>query len=315
MGHTIADFNADGLLDLFVTGMPSPTVDRLEHLRLWRTNSPMDRDLRARMTYGNHLFISSTLGKYAHTSASDDVARTGWSWGCGSLDFDNDGFPDLYVANGMETRESVRDYEGEFWLHDIHVASSEENPAVDAYLRGKASRLRGRGTSYGGYENNRFFLNREGNSFVEVAFLLGLNLELDSRSVVSTDLDGDGKVDLLVTCFGPWPRSQPTLRIYHNVLQNSGHWIGFQFPEASDHVSPIGARVQIQAGDLRSVGGLTTGGSHHCQGPNSLHFGLGKIDLVERVVITGPDGQKITLNSPAIDRYHSIQLPKKIHPH
>jgi len=37
------------------------------------------------------------------------------------FDFDNDGFPDVYIANGLQSKQSVCDYEPEFWLHDIFV--------------------------------------------------------------------------------------------------------------------------------------------------------------------------------------------------
>jgi len=149
---------------------------------------------------------------------SELVARTGWSWGCAAEDFDNDGFPDLYIANGHESRESVRDYEPEFWLHDIYVGDSNENSLAQLYFREKMARTRGRGWSYGGYEKNRFFLNLAGTNFVECGYLMDIALEKDCRNVIAEDLDGDGRVDLIITTFELYPKMRQTLQVFRNEL-------------------------------------------------------------------------------------------------
>ncbi len=310
MGHVLADFNADGRLDLLMTGMPSPTADRLEHFRLWRPDFPEDHSLRARMTYGNRLYQAKAVGGFETSPAGAAIARSGWSWGGSGFDIDNDGFPDVYVANGMESRQSVRDYEAEYWLHDLQVANSRENPAADVYLKSKATRLRGRGASYGGYEKNRLFLNQAGTAFVEVAYLFGVALEQDSRSVVSEDLDGDGRMDLLVTSFEPWPHPSQTLRIYQNTLKDTGHWIGFRFHEAKHGTSPVGVQVTVRSGAYRAIRQLVTGDSHNAQHANTAHFGLGQLDRVESVEVRTPNGRVWTLSAPAVNRYHLIELPK-----
>ena len=91
-------------------GMNSPTADRLANLNLQRPYDLPDKGMRARTTYGNRLFFGRPDGTFEQTALSDLVARTGWSWGCAAEDFDNDGFPDIYIANGHETGKSVQDY-------------------------------------------------------------------------------------------------------------------------------------------------------------------------------------------------------------
>jgi hypothetical protein len=307
MAHALADFNADGQLDLLMMGMTSPTADRLEHFGVWRSGMPEDRTMRSRMTVGNRLYLARSDGGFEQTPLSDSIARSGWSWGCSAFDFNNDGFPDVYVANGLESRESVRDYESEYWLHDKYVGNSQAEPVPYLYFKSKFARTRGRGQSYGGHERNRFFLNRHGASFLEVGHLLGVGLEQDSRNVVSDDLDGDGRMDLLVASFEAWPEAKQTLRIYKNTLKDSGNWIGFRFREGPK--SPVGVQITLRYGGHSAVRQIVNGDSYRSQHANTLHFGLGEAERIESAEIQWPNGQAVTLLEPALNRYHAISAP------
>ena len=177
-----------------------------------------------------------------------------------------------------------------------------------AYFTEKYSRTRGAGWSYGGYEKNRLYLNRRGESFVEIGHLMGVALGQDSRNVVADDLDGDGRLDLLVTTFEVWPEVKQTLRVYKNRLEDGGNWIGFRFREGVGK-SPVGVRVTIRCNGRSVVRQIVTGDSHRSQHANMLHFGLGEAARVESVQIRWSDGQVVTLREPALNRYHTIRPP------
>lgn len=309
MAHTFADFNADGRLDFLMLGMNSPTVDRLEHLGLQRREATDDPAMRRAMTFGNRLYLARAGGCFEQTALNDSIARSGWSWGPAAADFDNDGWPDVYIANGQETKQTVHDFESEFWLHDIYIDESVDDVTASAYFLNKFTHTRGAGWSYGGYEKNRFYLNRAGRSFLEIGHLMGLALEEDSRNAVAYDLDGDGRPDLLVTTYEVWPAVKQTLRIYRNTLADAGNWIGFRFREEGGGWSPVGVRVEIQYGDRQAVQQIATGEGFRSQAANTVHFGLGEVARVDRVTIRWPGGQTLTLREPALNRYHAIKAP------
>jgi hypothetical protein len=310
MALAFTDFNSDGQLDLLMTGMTSATADRLEHLNLWRSVMNEDRSMRRQMTFGNRLFLGSGEGGFVQTPLSRSIARSGWSWGCAAADFDNDGFPDAYIANGMETRESVADYEGEFWLHDAFVANATNTPAVDLYLKGKLARLRGHGESYGGNDRNRFFLNQRGESFVEIGHLMGVELAEDSRNVIADDLDGDGRMDLVVTSYEPWPGPRQILRAYRNELGDCGNWIGFRLRSRSGENSTIGAQLKIQISERKMIRQLVAGESYRSQAASTVHFGVGEATKVDEVKVHWIDGQTATFEILEANRYYTVNLTR-----
>jgi hypothetical protein len=306
MAHALADFNVDGRLDLLLIGMDSPTVDRLDHLGLWRPDAAEDHLFRSRLSCGNRLVLGKRDGGFAATTLNDSIAHSGWSWGCSAFDFDNNGFPDVYIANGHESRATVHEYEPEFWLHDIYVAGSTNDPARDLYFQSKFTQTLGRGQSYGGYEMNRMYLNSGAGSFLEAGHLMGVGLEQDCRNVVTDDLDGDGKIDLLVTTFEVWPQPKQTLRVYRNIFKDSGNWIGFRFREAGHGKSPVGTSVTIHYGGHAATRQLVTGDSYRCQSANTLHFGLGSATEVEFADIIWADGSRTRIDQPKINEYHLV---------
>ncbi len=312
MAHTFADFNADGRPDFLMIGMPSPTVDRLEHLGLSRPGEAEDPQMRRRMASGNRLFLARPEGGFFQPPLDNNpLGRSGWSWGASAADFDNNGRPDVYVANGHQSSRSVREYEPEFWLHDLYVDDTIEASIAGAYLFRKFDRTRGQGWSYGGYEKNRLYLGGSDGGAVEVGHLFGVALEADSRNVVAEDLDGDGAVDLVVTTLEIWPRERHTLQIYRNRLALPGHWIGLRASGSGGTDLPVGTRVRVFAGGVSRIRQVVNGDSYRSQHSGRVHFGLDGASAVDRVEVRWPDGRQTVLEHPPINCWHALGPPAK----
>lgn len=313
MALSIADFNRDGGLDLFVTGMHCPTALRLVQLGLSRPERPDYVAHAPSMTLGNKLLLTDGPGEFLEVARDIGVARSGWSWGCAAADFDNDGWPDLAIANGHETRASVREYEPEFWLHDLYVADSKENPVVATYFASKFHELRGNaGRSYGGWEQNRLFLNRGPAGFVEVAHLLGVALGEDSRNLVAEDLDGDGRVDLVLTTFEIWPEPRQTLQVFRNEFPDAGRWLELRLRDRRGAGEPVGAKVTLRLKDGAAVAqAVIAGDSHRCQSGGPLHFGLGSADEAGSVEVRWPDGERTVIPKPTANQVIEVNSPDR----
>ena len=261
--------------------------------------------MRPKMAFGNRMYFASDKG-FSQRPASDQVARSGWSWGVTSFDFDNDGDLDIYIVNGHKSRETARDYERQFWRHDIYATSSKHDPVMDIYFQSVGSRLYGAGYSYGGYEKNRLFLNRSGKSFVEIGYLMGLASELDCRNVVADDLDADGKPDLLMTTFEVWPRDQQGIHLFQNRWAETGNWIGVRLREGGAGYSPVGAKVTVAAAGKKQSRQFVTGDSYRSQHANTAHFGLGNAASVDSIEVRWPNGVTNRISNSSINRYHDI---------
>ncbi|GAB4193838.1 MAG: hypothetical protein Kow00105_07990 [Phycisphaeraceae bacterium] len=307
MGHTFDDFDGDGELDFYVTGMASTTARRLSKMGLKHPELEAYNDQRLIVAYGNRMYLSRSGGRFVEPEFRDQVARSGWSWGGASADVNNDGYPDIYIANGNKSGVSAKDYCTRFWCHDIYSNDSKEDPARFKLFTDELGKFSDAGLSWNGFEHNHLFLSLSGQGFFNAGFLMGVALEQDSRAVLAHDFDNDGRVDLLVST-----RNSLTEPEYYrlHLLRNRGdvggrHWVGVRL-RGVPGVSPIGAKVRVHTPDGVRTNAVVSGDSYSAQHAPALHFGLGKTNQIDRIEVTWPDGRSTTLAQPAIDAYHVI---------
>ena len=107
MGASFGDYNNDGRLDLYVTNMSSTAGNRILD-RLFPESSP-DKSVLRKLAAGSSLFRGESDGTFTDVTQQMGPFQAGWAWGGVFIDFDNDGWQDLYSPNGFISGESMKD--------------------------------------------------------------------------------------------------------------------------------------------------------------------------------------------------------------
>ena len=304
MSHVFGDYNADGRLDMYVVGMSSTTARRLDYLNLGREEYPEHHQQRQAMGFGNRLYLGSEDAQFSIAPSTEQVARTGWSWGVASADFDNDGDDEIYVANGHLSGETAQDYCTTFWTHDIYTGGSEPDPQIAAFFDEAIADWHNAGISWNGFEHNKLYLSGGGRSFVEIGYLMGVAFEFDARTVLDMDIDADGRMDLLVSEWSGTPRREQ-VHVLRNVWPSDNNWLGVRLQGAAG-ISPIGARITLRSSQGTKTQWVYTGESFDAQRSPTRLFGLGRVEQVKAIEVQWPDGKITILSAPQINRYHEL---------
>jgi hypothetical protein len=251
MGVAICDFSHTGRFSIHVTNFED------------QSNSLYRND--GNMTFTD---VSSAAGIGQIT-----VPYLGWGTGC--VDFDNDGWPDLFVVNG-------------------HVY-----PQVDSLQAGARYRQR-----------KLVFQNQKDGTFADISNSAGsaVTIPQPSRGAAFGDLFNDGKIDVVVENIDGSPM------ILRNDSPSSNHWITFQLVGTRSNRLALGAKVRVVAGDLAQIDEVRSGGSYLSQSDMRLHFGLGAADKVDRVEIRWPSGATQTLQNLASDHFYIVKEGEGIVP-
>ncbi|HMG33266.1 MAG TPA: CRTAC1 family protein [Blastocatellia bacterium] len=245
MGLGVGDYDNDGRVDFYITNFSD------DYNTLLRNEG------------------GGTFSDVSFQSAPGELTLPFLGWGASFLDYDNDGWKDLLVANG-------------------HVYPCVEN--------------RDWGTSYA--EQPLLLRNKSGKfERVGAAPGSGLALALPSRGMAVADLDGDGLLDAVINNID----SAPTL--LRNVTKPAGHWIELKLIGDPGKKSPrdaIGAIVYVTAGKLRQRQDVVSGAGYASQNDLRLHFGLGQATIIDRVEIVWPGGDVESVTLPSCDKVYTI---------
>ncbi len=243
MGVDFGDFDRDGQLDIVVTNYANQPKD------LYRNQGALGF---------TDLAWESQIGKSA-------VPYVGW--GTGFIDFDNDGLPDLLIANG-------------------HIYPEVDTIPYEVKYR----------------EPILLFHNGGNRTFEDISAASGLNdgLLQSRRGVAFGDINNDGNIDFVVFNVGAPPS------LFLNETHNSNHRVLFKLIGSKSNRAAIGARVTVTSATRSQIEEVRGGSGYLSSNDQRLHFGLGSDTVMDKVEIRWPNGNVEALRSVLADAIYTL---------
>ena len=287
------DYDNDGAQDLYVGDMWTAAGERISSQEIFKKQSPQAvRDLYRKHAIGNSLFRNGLLDRDGtHRAFGDETTNAGvgmgrWSWSSDAFDFDHDGFPDLYIANGMVSGQSGEDLNSFFW-RQVVAKSPDTAKTSSEYEQGWSAineLIRSDGT-WSGFERNVFYANNRDGTFSDVSGAIGLDFVEDGRSFALSDFDGDGRQELFLK-----NRNGPQLRLLKSVFDKLPPSIIFKLTGTRSNRDAIGAVVTVETEAKRQTRTLQAGSGFLAQHSKEIFFGLGETNSPVRASIRWPSG-------------------------
>jgi hypothetical protein len=237
---------------------------------------------------------SSDNGKiqFSNNAGMLGVELGGWSYGSQFGDLNNDGYQDLYLANGYISATKNNSY----WYDYSKVTGGNEAIISDA-LNWPAME----GRSQSGFQQNKVWMNGASGIFADVTDYVSNTPPFDSRAVAMVDLWNRGVLDVIVA------NQKNQVSVFKNNTPGTNNWIAFNLEGTTSNKSAIGARVTLVWGGM-SQSQVVSGGIGFCsQNQRALHFGIGASDAVEKVIITWPSGLEQVLPAMEINMLHRVK--------
>jgi len=243
MGTTVADYDGDGRPDIFKTNFSD------DRSSLYHNN-------------GDGTFDSKIY------EAGLGLNTQYLGWGVMFMDADNDGWPDLLLANGHVYPE----------VDSAHLGSQYREPRL-------------------------FYWNTGEGKFKDLSSQTGPGCAkpASSRGLAVADFWNDGRLSAVINNMGATPM------LLVNRAANRNHWLGIVLKGSKSNRDAIGAKVTVVANDRRQVQELRSGSSYISSSDLRLHFGLGAISSVEQIDVRWPNGVRETFTAQTVDRFVTLE--------
>ncbi len=298
MGSDAADYDNDGLLDIMVVDMVAE-----DHLRNKTYMGAMNPEMFWRIVNNgwHYQYMFNTLqknngnGTFCEVAHLAGVSNTDWSWGPLFADFDNDGWKDLFVTNGIKRNQRYTDLDKMITrrLDSLELIAAKQKVPLEEIIDVQSfvdmapiDRL-----------PNYIFKNNGDLTFQKQMTEWGMTAPGLSYGGAYADLDQDGDLDLVINNVDDFAG------IYRNNLREKDSENGFlRVTVQTDDQSPAyGARATLyKDGVVWQVQELTNARGYMSKSDDVLHFGLGAVINIEKMVISWPDGRtKSWSNVPA----------------
>jgi len=298
MNASLADYNNDGRLDIYVTNIRSehawfaeePTVSgymvNCFRQGVWESDMPLYWEIFRQsgfgfvsvfqqMASGNTLLRNKGDGTFDDVTWKAEANPLGWFWGASFADFDNDGWQDIYAANGWVYNDKGTEIEMEF-LHNVVSEQKQYKTGIffDPKYFGRMS--------WHGWERNRMLRNNGDGTFLEIGRAADTDLLMNSRGVAVADFWNRGVLDIAVAASTD----------HHALLKNQvgvkRNWLAVELVGTTSNRDAVGARVTIKVGGKQQMREVVLGDGYGSQNTLRQYFGLSQATSVDEMTVRWP---------------------------
>jgi hypothetical protein len=320
MGVDAADINNDALPDIAsLDMMPEGNERRKKMFSFMRYDRfEMERRMGYEPSFMRNMLQLNNGNRNRHDTIEPffseigqlaGIQETDWSWSVLMADFDNDGWKDMHITNGMGKdmlNNDYLNYRNEFALSGQFASIEERNRKVAQKL-----------TEYGNVElNNYCFRNTGGDqpgslTFRNVSAEAGINLPSISSGCAYADLDNDGDLDLVVNNIN---KEAFVFRndARTNVKDSTHHYVLLQLKGNELNKDGFGAKVKVYAGNQVQLVEQNPVRGYSSTVDKRLHIGLGKASLVDSITVVWPNNKQQTVRKLPVDQVVKLQQKEAV---
>ncbi|MCF7568527.1 VCBS repeat-containing protein [Sabulilitoribacter arenilitoris] len=305
MGSDVADYDNDGNLDVVVVDMVAE-----DHKRIKTHMGGMQPEKFWHIVNkgGHYQYMFNTLqrnngnGTFSDMGQLAGVTNTDWSWAPLFADFDNDGYKDLFITNGIKSNIRNSDLVDKYnnKLDSVRVIAKQKGvdpskmiDVMDFVDIAPTDKL-----------PNYVYKNNGDLTFTNKVKDWGFEIPTLSNGAAYADFDLDGDLDLVIN------NIDDNAMLYRNyaVENGIGNYIRFKIAPKKGQII-YGTKITLyQANKVWQVSQISNARGYMSKSEDILHFGVGDASKIDKAIIEWQDGSKTTLNDLAINQVHEISL-------
>lgn len=296
MGTDVADFNNDSYLDIYQVDMMPKSYRRakenMDTMDPERFYSMVKNDMHYQYSINTlqlHMGNDSDgLPRFGDIGKMAGVSSTDWSWASLFADFDNDGFKDIYVTNGVR-----RDINNSDYFRSDDVQNFEDENSLDLTKKIPSEKIK-----------NFAFRNNADFTFADVSESWGVDFNGFSNGVAYVDLDNDGDLDLVIN------NLDDRATIYENKSNEvtSNNFFQVELKGNKENAFGLGAKIWLETDSLTQFQELTLTRGFQSSVDPIVHFGVGKTDIIKNVRVLWPNGLQNVLENVSANQRIQIDI-------
>jgi len=315
MGIDAGDLNNDGLLDVMVLDMV-PEGHYRRHSNMGGMNSKTFWEVVNEgghyQYFTNTLFLNRGSGVFSEIVHLAGIESTDWSWSTLIADLDNDGWKDIFIANGLMRDIRDLDAANEFPKvveSEIHQYLANNSNPGDIGLWDIMDMQEALDISPSVKLLNYAYKNNRDLTFSKKTEDWGFNQKTFSNGAAYADLDKDGDLDIVIN------NINDVASVYQNNAEKikDRHYLRIKPVADRENISVLGAKLWIETENGQQFYEITSVRGMYSTSEHIAHFGIGNLDKVNRLVVKWPDGRVNSVENIKADQEleiaYSTSLP------